>query len=161
MELKEIQKLIDLVAKSGVHKLEIKRGDTRLLIQGHAEPTSAPQASSSAAPAVALPPPPTPAPAPVAATPPAPAETENAVAEDTVEVKAPLIGTFYRQPGPDKPAFVEVGDQFKAGDPLCVIEAMKIFNEVEAEFSGTIVKILVDDNAPVEYDQPLFLVKKS
>ncbi|MFN9938275.1 MAG: acetyl-CoA carboxylase biotin carboxyl carrier protein, partial [bacterium] len=97
-----------------------------------------------------------PAPAPAAA--PAPAGTAPAVAPvaapagNLVEVKSPMIGTFYRSPGPDKPAFVEVGDSIKAGDTVCIIEAMKLFNEIESEVSGKIVKVLVNDSTPVEYD---------
>jgi acetyl-CoA carboxylase biotin carboxyl carrier protein len=94
-----------------------------------------------------------PTPAPAAA--PAAAEPKG----NTIEVRSPMIGTFYRSPSPDKPAFVEVGQTIKAGDTVCVIEAMKLFNEIEAEVSGTIVKVLVNDSTPVEYDQPLFLVE--
>ena len=97
------------------------------------------------------PPPPKPAPAPVAAAPVADSKL--------VEIKSPMIGTFYRSPGPDKPSFVEVGSTIKAGDKVCIIEAMKLFNEIESEISGTIVKVLVNDSSPIEFDQPLFLVE--
>jgi acetyl-CoA carboxylase biotin carboxyl carrier protein len=99
------------------------------------------------------------APAPVAA--PAPAAPSAAPAADSklVEIKSPMIGTFYRSPGPDKPSFVEVGSTIKAGDKVCIIEAMKLFNEIESEISGTIVKVLVNDSSPIEFDQPLFLVE--
>jgi acetyl-CoA carboxylase biotin carboxyl carrier protein len=93
------------------------------------------------------------APAPVAA---APAPADNA---NLIEIKSPMIGTFYRSAGPDKPAFVEVGQSIKPGDKVCIIEAMKLFNEIESEISGTIVKVLVNDSSPIEYDQPLFLVE--
>jgi acetyl-CoA carboxylase biotin carboxyl carrier protein len=100
------------------------------------------------------------APAPAAA-PAAPAAAPAAESNNYIEIKSPMIGTFYRKPAPDKPLFVEVGDTIKPGDVLCVIEAMKLFNEIEAEISGKVVKILVDDNSPIEYDQPLFLVDPS
>jgi acetyl-CoA carboxylase biotin carboxyl carrier protein len=103
--------------------------------------------------------------APVAAIPTAtPAATPAAVADDNakyVTIKSPMIGTFYRKPSPDKPMFVEVGNTIQKGDVLCVVEAMKLFNEIEAEITGKIVKILVDDMSPVEFDQPLFLVDPS
>jgi acetyl-CoA carboxylase biotin carboxyl carrier protein len=99
-----------------------------------------------------------PSPAPAAAPSP-PATPASAPAGNLVEVKSPMIGTFYRSPGPDKPAFIEVGDTIKAGDTVCIIEAMKLFNEIESEVSGKIVKVLVNDSTPVEYDQPLFLVE--
>jgi len=103
--------------------------------------------------------------APVAAAPAAPATPEPATTQEDdskyITVKSPIIGTFYRKPAPDKPAFVEVGKQIGEGDVICVIEAMKLFNEIESEVSGTIVKILVDDSSPVEFDQPLFLVDPS
>ena len=99
-----------------------------------------------------------PAAAPVAAPAPVPAATPN---DDSklVEIKSPMIGTFYRSAGPDKPSFIEVGQSIKPGDKLCIIEAMKLFNEIESEISGTIVKVLVNDSTPIEYDQPLFLVE--
>ena len=101
-------------------------------------------------------------PAPAAAAAPA-AEKKEAAGDDSkyVAIKSPMIGTFYRKPSPDKPLFVNVGDSVKEGQTVCIIEAMKLFNEIESEVSGTIVKVLVEDNAPVEYDQPLFLVDPS
>jgi acetyl-CoA carboxylase biotin carboxyl carrier protein len=105
------------------------------------------QAAAPAAPSAAAP-----------AAPAAPAEDENA---KYITIKSPIIGTFYRKPAPDKPTFVEVGKSIAEGDVLCVIEAMKLFNEIESEVSGTIVKVLVDDSSPVEFDQPLFLVDPS
>ena len=99
------------------------------------------------------------APAPVAATPVAPAEAEEN--SKYVTIKSPIIGTFYRQPSPDKDAFVSVGDSVSAGDVVCIIEAMKLFNEIESEVSGTIVQVLVENASPIEYDQPLFLVDPS
>ena len=104
-----------------------------------------------------------PAPQPAAqATPAAPAAEKPAaapVASNTITVKSPMIGTFYRSPSPDKPVFVNVGDEIKAGQVVCIIEAMKLFNEIESEVSGRVVKVLADDSSPVEYDQPLFLVE--
>ena len=112
------------------------------------------QAAMPAVPAPAPVAPPAPAPA-------APAPAADAPAADTnlIEIKSPMIGTFFRKPSPDKDNFVDVGSSVKTGDTVCVIEAMKLFNEIESEVSGRIVKILVDDNSPVEYDQPLFLVE--
>jgi acetyl-CoA carboxylase biotin carboxyl carrier protein len=101
------------------------------------------------------------APAPVAAAPvaaPAPAAAP-AIESNLIEIKSPMIGTFYRSAGPDKPLFVNIGDEVKSGKVLCIIEAMKLFNEIECEFTGTIVKVLADDGSPVEYDQPLFLIQ--
>ena len=102
--------------------------------------------------------------APVTSAPAESTEASSAPAEDDskyITIKSPMIGTFYRKPSPDKPVFVEVGSQIKEGDVLCVVEAMKLFNEIESEVSGKIVKVLVDDSSPVEYDQPLFLVDPS
>ena len=157
MDIKEIQDLIKLINKSNIGELNIERGDFKLNIKQKEEKVmtvaampqqvvmqSAP-AQPQAAPAASA----APAPAPAAA----PEKDENLVV-----VKSPMIGTFYRRPGPDKPIFVEVGDEVSVGKVLCIIEAMKLFNEIESEVSGRVVKILVDDASPVEYDQPLFLV---
>ena len=174
MKLTEIQDLIKFVARAGVTEVEIEQKDFKLTIKsempkgrGKKEeqvvqtiqvPAAIPQmvqAAPVAAPAAA------PAPAPAATPTDAPAA---APAEDTsnlVEIKSPMIGTFYRRPSPDKDVFAEVGDVIKPGDTVCVIEAMKLFNEIESEVQGKIVKVLVDDNSPVEYDQPLFLVDPS
>jgi len=161
MNIKEIQDLIKFVAKSGVNEVEIEQKDFKIVIKADAERDqqqiyvqAAPQ---MAAPALA----PAPAAAPVAA--PAPAATAPAPATDAnlITVKSPMIGTFYRSAGPDKDTFVNVGDTIALGDTVCIIEAMKLFNEIEAEVTGKIVKVLVDDSTPVEYDQPLFLVDPS
>jgi acetyl-CoA carboxylase biotin carboxyl carrier protein len=154
MNLEEIKDLIKLVSKSGLGKVEIEREGFRISIKGsQTEPIMYQAAPMVAAPVAA-------APAPVA-TSAAPASTENASAnEDSkyITIKSPMIGTFYRTPGPDKDPFVNVGDTIQKGDKVCIIEAMKTFNEIESEISGKIVKVLVDNASPVDYDQPLFLV---
>ncbi|MBF2707454.1 acetyl-CoA carboxylase biotin carboxyl carrier protein [Flavobacterium soyangense] len=158
MDLKEIQNLIKFVANSGVAEVKLEMDDVKITIrttlEGNVSEATYVQmpAQSALQPAVA--------PqqiAPVAATPAAPA-VENS---HYITIKSPIIGTFYRKPSPDKPMFVEVGSTIAKGNVLCVIEAMKLFNEIESEVSGKIVKILVDDMSPVEYDQPLFLVDPS
>ena len=158
MDLKEIQNLIKFVSNSGVAEVKLETGDIKITIRTTLEGNSpdityvqqAPAQQAIAAPA---------APAPVAVPPSAPtAADENS---KYVTIKSPMIGTFYRKPSPDKPMFVEVGSSINKGDVLCVVEAMKLFNEIEAEISGKIVKILVDDMSPVEFDQPLFLVDPS
>ena len=163
MNIKEIQDLIKFVAKSGVNEVEIEQKEFKITIKSQSETKEQifVQAAAPAAPApVALP-----AAAPVAApAAPAPAAAPAAPAEENsnyITVKSPMIGTFYRSAGPDKDAFVNVGDNIAVGDTVCIIEAMKLFNEIEAEISGKIVKVLVDDSTPVEYDQPLFLVDPS
>jgi acetyl-CoA carboxylase biotin carboxyl carrier protein len=159
MDLKEIQNLIKFVSNSGVAEVKLETGDIKITIRTTLEGNTpdityvqqAPMAQAlPAAPVSALSQAPA---APVAA---APAENAN-----YITVKSPMIGTFYRKPSPDKPMFVEVGSTIGKGDVLCVIEAMKLFNEIESEVTGKIVKILVDDMSPVEFDQPLFLVDPS
>ena len=163
MELKEIQNLIKFVAKSGVSEVKLETGDFRITIRtnkedGRQETTVIQQLPSmpQVAPVVQSVPTET-APANDA---PAPAAAEDDDSKYVV-VKSPIIGTFYRKPAPDKPVFKEVGDNVAEGDVLCVIEAMKLFNEIESEVSGKIVKVLVDDASPVEFDQPLFLIDPS
>ncbi|MCH2654965.1 MAG: acetyl-CoA carboxylase biotin carboxyl carrier protein [Flavobacteriales bacterium] len=162
MELKEIQNLIKFVAKSGVNEVHVEMGETKVTIKTGGgvvqQVVTASTAIESATPAA-----PVAAPAAAPATepvPPAPAaaKTEN---DNHITIKSPIIGTFYRKPSPDKPNFVEAGDQVNEGDVLCVVEAMKLFNEIESEVSGTIVKVLVDDSSPVEFDQPLFIIDPS
>ncbi|WP_299106906.1 acetyl-CoA carboxylase biotin carboxyl carrier protein [uncultured Tenacibaculum sp.] len=163
MDIKEIQSLIKFVAKSGASEVKLEMEDVKITIKtGSSTPetTIIQAAPVAAAPQIAA------APVPVAqpAAPAAPAPEAPAAADDDskyVTVKSPIIGTFYRKPSPDKPMFVEVGSTIKAGDTVCIIEAMKLFNEIESEVSGKIVKILVDDSSPVEFDQPLFLVDPS
>ena len=164
MDNKEIQNLIKFVAKSGVAEVKIKSGDFGISIKNLPEQivtSVAPQVIAPAANPAAT----TPAPAPAATTPAAaaPENKENTQNDDgnLIKIKSPMIGTFYRKPSPDKPLFVNVGDTIKKGDTVCIIEAMKLFNEIEAEVAGKVVKILVDDATPVEYDQPLFLIDPS
>jgi len=169
MNLNEIQDLIKLVSKMNVTEVELEKKDFKITIKSECTKTKSSDqqiiVQAAPAPVVAAPAAPVAAPvtAPAAqapAAPAAPAEDSNA---NLIEIKSPMIGTFYRKPSPDKPDFVSVGDTIKEGDVLCVIEAMKLFNEIEAEaiHSGKIVKVLVDDSSPVEYDQPLFLVDPS
>ena len=158
MDFKEIQQLIKLVSNTGVDEVRIEQPDFKLAIKKNKAATEYVTAPTVAAPVMVQ------APAESASAEAAPSDASAPAAEDTsnyIEVKSPMIGTFYRKPSPDKPLFVNVGDTIGNGDVLCVIEAMKLFNEIESEVSGTIVKVLVDDATPVEYDQPLFLVDPS
>ena len=161
MNFEEIKELIKLVSKSGVGKVQIEKEDCKVTISGRKPSADQPIIVQSAQPTVAAP-----APAPAPAASPAPAEptaskkaVEKKEDENLITITSPMIGTFYRSSGPDKDPFVNVGSTFKAGDKLCIIEAMKTFNEIEAEVSGKIVKVLVDDSSPVDYEQPLFLVE--
>ena len=160
MDLKEIQNLIKFVAKSGASEVSVEMGDVKITIKtGSDSETTIVQPMPVTQPVqqvVA----PTPQAVPEAA---APAAQPPTVEDDSkyITVKSPIIGTFYRKPSPDKPLFVEVGQSISEGDVLCIIEAMKLFNEIESEVSGKIVKVLVDDATPVEFDQPLFLVDPS
>lgn len=161
MDLKEIQALIKFVSTNAVDEVEINRKDFKLLIKKNAAQvvqavTSVPAPQVIQAP-VAIP---QAVAAPVAQAPVAQAETAAAPAAVSGEaIKSPMVGTFYRSANPDTPVFVNVGDEVKAGQVVCIIEAMKLFNEIESEVSGRIVKILVDNASPVEYDQPLFIVE--
>lgn len=157
MNLNEIQDLIKFVAKSGVSEVEIEQKDFKIVIKAEnkSKGSDQPIYVQASAPAAL----PASAPAPAAPAPAAPAQAAP-VNEDAkyLTIKSPMIGTFYRSAGPDKDAFVNVGQPIGKGDTICIIEAMKLFNEIESEISGKIVKVLVDDASPVEYDQPLFLV---
>jgi len=158
MNLKEIQQLVKLLSTSNVDVLEIEEGDFHLKIkknpiQGFAAtpahfsgqvPTMAISTGSSESSADGT-----------GTSAPVKADTSSA----GIEVKSPMIGTFYRSPSPDKPSFVNIGDEITVGQTICIVEAMKLFNEIESEVAGRIVKVLVDDASPVEYDQPLFLVE--
>jgi len=162
MDLKEIQNLIKFVAKSGANEVKLEMGDVKITIKTGAERHETNYFQQAA-----------PVSMPVQAQPelqggtpgaaePAPVEANEA--DDTskyIEIKSPIIGTLYRKPSPDKPVFVKVGDTIEAGDTVCIIEAMKLFNEVESEVSGKIVKVLIEDSSPVEFDQPLFLIDPS
>ncbi|TDS65244.1 acetyl-CoA carboxylase biotin carboxyl carrier protein [Myroides indicus] len=161
MDIKEIQNLIKFVAKSGATEVKLEMDDFKITIKttdaGSTETTYIQQVPvTSALPQAAAAQPTSPA---------APTATETPKTDDNsskyVTIKSPIIGTFYRKPAPDKDSFVEVGKTIKAGDVVCVIEAMKLFNEIESDISGKIVKVLVDDSSPVEFDQPLFLVDPS
>lgn len=155
MDLKEIQNLIKFVANSGVAEVKLEMDDVKITIRTTLEGNSQEITYLQQAPVAQA----IPQAAPIqAAVPVAAVADENS---KYITVKSPIIGTFYRKPSPDKPMFVEVGTTIGKGDVLCVIEAMKLFNEIESEVSGKIVKILVDDMSPVEYDQPLFLVDPS
>jgi len=178
MDINEIQDLIKFVSKAGVTEVEIERKDFKLTIKSNPEakrrrgkaaaeevvvtqPISMmqPMQQMPVAPMQAAPAPIAP---PAAPAPAAPAKSESADENASyVTVKSPMIGTFYRSASPDKPPFVAVGDEVAPGKNICIIEAMKLFNEIEAEVSGRIVKVLVDDGTPVEYDQPLFLIDPS
>jgi len=158
MDIKQIQDLIRFVSKSGVNEVSIEQQDFKITIKTNQAPTyvtaTLPAAESAAAYAAPI----AAAPATAAAT----TEAPSAPAADTsklITVKSPMIGTFYRSSSPEKPMFVNVGDEIKPGSVICIIEAMKLFNEIESEVSGRVVKILVDNASPVEYDQPLFLVE--
>lgn len=159
MKAKEIQDLIDFISNSGLAEVKIETDEFKLSIKKHADntgsriessstqhqatPQSAPQQTSQNTPQQ----------------PASPIQTqEEKDAKNYVEIKSPMIGTFYRMPNPDADMFVNIGDSVKAGDTVCIIEAMKLFNEIESEVTGKIVKVLVDNAQPVEYDQPLFLV---
>ena len=156
MDLKEIQNLIKFVSNSGVAEVKLETGDVKITIRTTFEGSSqdityvqqAPLQQAVAAPVMSA----------------DPVLTTAAPVDDNskyITIKSPMIGTFYRKPSPDKPVVIEVGSTIGKGDVLCVVEAMKLFNEIEAEISGKIVKILVDDMSPVEFDQPLFLVDPS
>ena len=161
MDFKQIQELIKMVNKSNIGELTVEQKDFRVTIKQKEEHVthvvSAGHAQSGPVHAVA------PAPAPTSQQAPASSEkstaTEAPAASNTIMIKSPMIGTFYRKSSPDKPNLVDVGSNVTPGTVVCVIEAMKLFNEIESEVKGKIVKVLVDDASPVEYDQPLFLVE--
>lgn len=163
MKLNEIQDLIKFVAKSGVSEVELETKDVKIVIKtpaGKKEQVFVQAAAPVAQPVMQAAPVHTPAPATEAK---APEAKSSGGADESkyVTIKSPMIGTFYRSSSPDKPPFVSVGDEIAAGKPVCIIEAMKLFNEIESDVKGKIVKVLVNDATPVEYDQPLFLVDPS
>lgn len=157
MDFKQIQELIKMINKSNIGELTIEQKDFRVTIKQKEEqvtqvvsaPVAMAPALAAATPAVSA------APQPAAEK----SKAESAAASNLITIKSPMIGTFYRKSSPDKPSFVEVGDEIAPGKVVCIIEAMKLFNEIESEVSGKVVKVLVDDASPVEYDQPLFLVE--
>ena len=158
MELKDIQNLIKFVAKSGANEVKLEMEDIKITIKtgtGKTETTILHQAPMASIPTAVQPHEPI-EPATINVAPPSSDEDSKYVV-----IKSPIIGTFYRKPSPDKPLFVEVGSSINEGDTVCIIEAMKLFNEIESEVTGKIVKVLVDDATPVEFDQPLFLVDPS
>jgi acetyl-CoA carboxylase biotin carboxyl carrier protein len=155
MDIKQIQELVKLINKTNIGEITIEEEGVKITVKQKKEPAQT-IIAGTAAPAYA-PAPAAPAPAtPVAAKPPAEPKADN-----LVTIKSPMIGTFYRQAGPGKPIFAAVGDEVTPGKVVCIIEAMKLFNEIESEVKGKIVKVLVEDASPVEYDQPLFLVDPS
>jgi acetyl-CoA carboxylase biotin carboxyl carrier protein len=165
MEYKQIQELIKAINKSNISELSIEEGDFKITIK-QAQTISetqvvAYQPAMQQMPAMLSHAPAQPAVAPPAAaqTPGQPAAPAEAPAGNLITIKSPMIGTFYRSSAPDKPSFVNVGDEIRPGQVICIVEAMKLFNEIECEVSGKIVKVLIDDASPVEYDQPLFLVE--
>lgn len=161
MDFKQIQELIKIINKSNIGELSIEEKDFKITIKQKEDQVqtvyAAPSAPvyTAALPAVA----PATAALPAAGAAPATETAAPKAADNLVTIKSPMIGTFYRRASPDKPLFVEVGDEIAPGKTVCIIEAMKLFNEIEAEISGKVVKVLVDDASPVEFDQPLFLVE--
>lgn len=159
MDIKQIQELVKLINKTNIGEITIEENGVKITIKQKKEPaqhfsgTLPAQMIAAPAPAPVVP---APAVAPAAPVTPAPAPPKT---DKLLTIKSPMIGTFYRQSGPGKPIFVNVGDEIAPGKVVCIIEAMKLFNEIESEISGRIVKVLVDDASPVEYDQPLFLVE--
>ncbi|MGX5175448.1 acetyl-CoA carboxylase biotin carboxyl carrier protein [Aliikangiella sp. IMCC44653] len=150
MDIRKVKKLIELLEESGVAEIEIKEGEESVRISRATAPMAAAPMQYAAAPA------PAPAAAPVAA-----AEAPAAAPAQPAghQVKSPMVGTFYRSPSPGAKSFVEVGDSVKAGDTLCIVEAMKMMNQIEADASGTIKAILIEDGEPVEFDEPLFIIE--
>ena len=156
MEYKELQKFIEALVKTGAPEIKIENEEIRIIVRNQLKANQIPVAINSV---------PEVAPATPPAQQPTPSETAPQKEETTndtskyIEIKSPMVGTFYRKPAPDKPVYVNIGDEISEGSILCIIEAMKLFNEIESEVNGKIVKVLVEDATPVEYDQPLFLVE--
>ncbi len=156
MELKDIQTLIKFVSQNAIDEVEINRKDFKLLIKKNPQQFVTTQVQTAPAPAPITAAAPQAAPAPVTN-----AASESKPASNLIEIKSPMVGTFYRAANPESPTFANVGDEISVGKVVCIIEAMKLFNEIESEVKGKIVKVLVDNATPVEYDQPLFLVEPS
>jgi acetyl-CoA carboxylase biotin carboxyl carrier protein len=165
MKLNEIQDLIKFVSKSGVSEVELETKEIKIVIR--TPKTAQPVMMQQQMPMMSAPMPAPVQQSQVSTPPPAPSDTKNTSSSAStdeskyVTIKSPMIGTFYRSAGPDKPPFVNIGDEIAVGKPVCIIEAMKLFNEIESDVKGKIVKVLVNDATPVEYDQPLFLVDPS
>lgn len=158
MDIKQIQELVKLINKTSIGEITIEEDGTKITIKQKKDPSQkiyTQGAPASYAPQAAAP---APQAAPTSATPSAPA-AESPKTDNLITIKSPMIGTFYRQAGPGKPIFASVGEEVTPGKVVCIIEAMKLFNEIESEVKGKIVKVLVEDASPVEYDQPLFLVE--
>ncbi len=158
MDIKQIQELVKLINKTNIGEITIEEEGVKITVKQKKDPVQH-IVAGAAAPVYSSPPPPTPIAAAPAATPAKPVAEPKA--DNFVTIKSPMIGTFYRQSGPGKPIFASVGDEVTPGKVVCIIEAMKLFNEIESEVKGKIVKVLVEDASPVEYDQPLFLVEPS
>jgi acetyl-CoA carboxylase biotin carboxyl carrier protein len=159
MDIKQVQELVKLINKTNIGEITIEEEGVKITIKQKKDPVqhivaNVPSGNTNYAPAQV-------AAAPAASAPAAPIAVAPVKADNLVTVKSPMIGTFYRQSGPGKPIFASVGDEITVGKVVCIIEAMKLFNEIESEVKGKIVKVLVDDASPVEYDQPLFLVDPS
>jgi len=161
MNLKQIQDLIKFVSESGVSEVEIEREGFKLKIKTPNGASSSPDADVVIVEATPAQKTISASPTPSAESKPTKSPTETTSADGLVEIKSPMIGTFYRRPTPDKDLFVNVGDNIEEGQVICIIEAMKLFNEIESEVSGKVIKILVEDSTPVEYDQPLLLIDPS
>jgi acetyl-CoA carboxylase biotin carboxyl carrier protein len=163
MKAKEIQELIDFIAHSGLDEVNIETDQFKINVKRNSSAPARPQESAlnppSYAPTQIAQPIHQPSVVPAQPSPAvAPAESKTAIADQYITIKSPMIGTFYRSASPENPSFVNIGDEVKKGQTVCIIEAMKLFNEIESEVSGRIVKVLVENASPVEYDQPLFLV---
>jgi acetyl-CoA carboxylase biotin carboxyl carrier protein len=158
MDFKQIQELIKMINKSNIGEVTIEQKDFKVTIKQKEDQVTQVVQAAPLAPVYSAPPP---AAIPSAVTAPAADKSKpaDAAASNLITIKSPMIGTFYRKASPDKPNFIEVGDEVNTGKVVCIIEAMKLFNEIESEVSGKIVKVLVEDASPVEYDQPLFLVQ--
>ena len=166
MDFNQIQELIRLVTKNKLSTFYLQEGDFKIIIRNQAtqlpEGTPQPVLYASAPPAAPPPTPTAPPAAPPSVTQPAVPPVAPVVkleVSNLVQIKSPMVGTFYRSASPDKPPYVKIGDEVEMGDTVCIIEAMKLFNEIESEIKGQIVKVLVEDSSPVEYDQPLFLIE--
>lgn len=155
MKTSEIRDLIDFISKSGLNEVNIETKELKLSVKREPDQKVFKSTPAVAQPAATIAAPATPAATPTPVAPPTPV----AAAKKTVEIKSPMIGTFYRSGNPDTPAFVSVGDKISKGQPVCIIEAMKLFNEIESEVSGTVIKVMVENSSPVEYDQVLFVIE--